>query len=169
MNLGTVTTWHPGLSSACGRIVQRWKTAPRGSDGNEKRGSNDSAAGTDRHRYPIDYTRGVQAALQFLNPRRATGTLRVSVMSATELIQGSRNLAEQRMIEWFLARMPAIAVNDAVSTRAYELMRTYFLSHGLLIVGALLAATALEHGLTLYTLNVRDFRMVPNLSLVRPY
>jgi predicted nucleic acid-binding protein len=86
-----------------------------------------------------------------------------------ELIQGSRNLAEQRMIEWFLARMPAIAVNDAVSTRAYELMRAYFLSHGLLIVDALLAATALEYGLTLYTLNVRDFRMVPNLSLVRPY
>jgi predicted nucleic acid-binding protein len=29
----------------------------------------------------------------------------------------------------------------------------------------LIAATAIEHGMTLLTLNVRDFRLVPGLSL----
>jgi predicted nucleic acid-binding protein len=38
----------------------------------------------------------------------------------------------------------------------------------LLIADALIAATALELGLTLYTRNVRDFQMIPGL-VVRPY
>jgi predicted nucleic acid-binding protein len=117
----------------------------------------------------VDYTRGLPDAVQFLIPRRATGTLRVSVISAMELIQGSRNLAEQRMIERLVARMPGITMSDAIATRAYDLMRAYFLSHGLLIADALLAATTLEHGLTLFTRNVRDFRMIPGLVVIRPY
>ena len=48
-------------------------------------------------------------------------------------------------------------------------MDSFFLSHGLVIPDALIAATALEHGLALYTRNVRDFQMIPSLTLVRPY
>jgi tRNA(fMet)-specific endonuclease VapC len=48
-------------------------------------------------------------------------------------------------------------------------MTSFFLSHGLLIPDALIAATALEHGLDLYSKNVRDFRMIPGLVATRPY
>jgi predicted nucleic acid-binding protein len=48
-------------------------------------------------------------------------------------------------------------------------MDSFFLSHGLLIADALIAATALELGLTLYTPNVRDFQLIPALKVVRPY
>ena len=48
-------------------------------------------------------------------------------------------------------------------------MQSFSLSHGLLLPGALIAATALEDDWKLYTKNVRHFRMIPGLNIVRPY
>ena len=48
-------------------------------------------------------------------------------------------------------------------------VESFYLSHGLLIPDAVIAATALEHGGTLYTKNVRHFRMIEGLNVVRPY
>jgi predicted nucleic acid-binding protein len=48
-------------------------------------------------------------------------------------------------------------------------MQTFTLSHGLEIPDALIAATALELSLPLYTLNDRHFRMIPGLTVLRPY
>ena len=48
-------------------------------------------------------------------------------------------------------------------------MRQYRLSHSLLLPDALIAASALEHGVTLYTKSLRHFRMIPGLTVVRPY
>jgi predicted nucleic acid-binding protein len=67
-----------------------------------------------------------------------------------------------------LRRTTVLPVESGVSQRR-ALMDTFFLSHGLLIPDALIAATALEHGLTLYTRNVRDFQMVPSLVVKQPY
>jgi predicted nucleic acid-binding protein len=41
----------------------------------------------------------------------------------------------------------------------------YVLSHGLQLGDALIAATALEHGLTLLSGNVKHFAKLPHLSL----
>lgn len=48
-------------------------------------------------------------------------------------------------------------------------MDSYFLSHGLLIPDALIAATAVEEGLTLFTRNLRHFQMIPGLTAIAPY
>ena len=68
-----------------------------------------------------------------------------------------------------LRQATVVPIDDATSARALGLMDSFFLSHGLVIPDALIAATALEHGLTLYTRNVRDFQVIPSLTLVRPY
>jgi predicted nucleic acid-binding protein len=47
------------------------------------------------------------------------------------------------------------------------LMESYALSHSLTIPDALIAATALDHDLSPYTLNIRDFRFIPELKLFR--
>jgi predicted nucleic acid-binding protein len=44
-------------------------------------------------------------------------------------------------------------------------METYSLSHKLSIPDALIAATALVHDSELFTLNVKDFRFIPSLTL----
>ena len=49
------------------------------------------------------------------------------------------------------------------------LMESFYHSHGLHLADALIAATALEYDLTLYTRNVRHFRMIPRLTISQPY
>ena len=48
-------------------------------------------------------------------------------------------------------------------------MQRFYLSHGLLIPDALIAATALDYEVTLYAENVYHFLMIPGLTVVRPY
>lgn len=50
---------------------------------------------------------------------------------------------------------------DSIATRAGRLRR----SSGMRVPDALIAATALEHRLTLRTRNVADFQQVPGLRL----
>jgi len=47
-------------------------------------------------------------------------------------------------------------------------MEGYSLSHNLSIPDALIAATAMEHMLELYTLNTKDFQFIPGLMLYHP-
>ncbi|MGH2585182.1 MAG: type II toxin-antitoxin system VapC family toxin [Dehalococcoidia bacterium] len=117
----------------------------------------------------IDDARGIPAATAFLTARLAAGDLRMSVMSAMELVQGCRDRAALARVRQLLQSVTIVPVDAATSQTALQLMDTYFLSHGLLIADALIAATALEHGLTLYTRNVRDFQMIPSLIVKRPY
>lgn len=116
----------------------------------------------------IDGARGVSAARAFLAAQQAAG-ITISIISAMELVRGCRNARELAQVQSFLRQVVALPVTAAISQTAYGLMTTFFLSHGLLIPDSLIGATALEHGLVLHTKNTRDFRMIPNLVVVRPY
>ena len=72
-----------------------------------------------------------------------------------ELIQGCRNLAELRRVEQFLRRFAVRSLSELIGGIGTSLMRRYRLSHGLLLPDALIAATAIEYDVTLYTKNVR--------------
>ena len=63
-----------------------------------------------------------------------------------------------------LAGMTEIAVDRRVADRAGILRRE---TSGLRLPDALIAASALEHGLALVTKNQRDFKRVPALRLHR--
>jgi predicted nucleic acid-binding protein len=56
-----------------------------------------------------------------------------------------------------------LVVDRAIAERAGRLRREL----GVALADALIAATALEHGLALATRNLRDFQHVPKLRLVR--
>lgn len=117
----------------------------------------------------IDATRGRASAQDFLVELRRRDPVQTSVVSAMELIVGCRDSSERRQIERFLGHTVVLPIAPTASEAAYRLVAKYYLSHGLLIADALIAATALDEGLTLYTLNTRHFRMIPDLQLVRPY
>jgi predicted nucleic acid-binding protein len=117
----------------------------------------------------IDAARGLADAGEFLTAQRVVKGIHISIISAMELVAGCRNAVELAQLQQFLQRVIILPISAAVSQRAYQLMESFSLSHGLLIPDALIAATALEHGLTLYTKNVRHFKMIPELTVVRPY
>lgn len=117
----------------------------------------------------IDAERGVRDAIQFLAAQQAAAGVRVSIVSAMELIAGCRNASELANVQQFLAAVTVWPVTATGSQLARQLMESFFLSHRLLIPDALIAATALENGGTLYTKNVKHFQMIPGLTVLRPY
>jgi predicted nucleic acid-binding protein len=117
----------------------------------------------------IDATRGVAQAVSFLAAQRSAGGIHISLISSMELAVGCRNAAELAQLRRFLRRVTVIPVTAPVSQTALDLIETFYLSHGLLIPDALIAATALEHRLPLFTRNTRHFHTIPQLTLIRPY
>ena len=85
-----------------------------------------------------------------------------------ELIQGAKNKAEVAKIEKYLNRFELLHFDKAVSQKSIELVRTYSKSHGLMMPDAIVAATCLENDLTLITYNVKDFRFIDGLKILRP-
>jgi toxin FitB len=85
-----------------------------------------------------------------------------SVVTLCELFGGAR--VDERSVRTLLAPFSALPVEQAIAEQAGRLRR----ATGTRIADALIAATALEHGLTLMTRNVRHFAGVPGLRLVQP-
>ena len=117
----------------------------------------------------IDAERGHPDAVAFVTAQQAASGVRVSAVSAMELIVGCRNTVELTQVRRFLQSVSVIPLDPVISQTALGLVEAHFLSHGLLIPDALIAATALAHGLPLYTKNARHFHMVHHLTVIRPY
>lgn len=82
-----------------------------------------------------------------------------------ELIQGSRDKIELKRINKFLKDFKILPITQKISRKSMELMKTYSISHGLLIPDALIAATAIIKSLPLWTFNRRDFQFIDRLIL----
>ena len=97
-------------------------------------------------------------------------TLHAAVCSVVyvECLQGSKSNREKRIVEGYLARFELCHLTSDISTRTIDLIRTYSNTHGLLLADALIAATCLEHNLTLVTYNINDFQFVEGLRYLKP-
>lgn len=113
----------------------------------------------------IDYLRGKEEAKDQLSADRTKG-LGMSAITYMELMVGARNKKEVVSIKKAFADFEIIELTYAISIKARNLIEMFTKSHGLLIPDALIAATALEFELPLSTLNISDFKFIPNLTLV---
>lgn len=115
----------------------------------------------------IWHLRGYPQATQRLDQLPA---LTLSVVSYLEVLQGMRNKAELAAVRTMLQRRQAsiLPLTEAITKRAIALMESLTLSHGLQMGDALIAATALEHGSSLLTGNVKHFVAVEHL-IVEPF
>ncbi|MDQ3747548.1 MAG: type II toxin-antitoxin system VapC family toxin [Acidobacteriota bacterium] len=114
----------------------------------------------------IDVARGETDAINCCQRLEKTSVLAVSAVTQLELIVGCRNKTELRDLEKFLSRFQILKITDQISDRAVDLLKQYFLSHGLLIADGLIAATALVHNKAFITKNQRDFRFITGLNLL---
>ncbi len=90
----------------------------------------------------------------------------VSIISAMELIYGALNNKELKKLQQFLSLFTIIQLNEKVSLQAFSLIVKYGKSHTLDIPDALIAASCLENNKILFTYNRKDFRFIPNLTLL---
>ncbi len=88
-------------------------------------------------------------------------------MSYLGVLQGIRNKAELAAVKKTLQYRAAtlLPVSEAITWRATELMEAITVSHGLQTGDALIAATALDHGLPVLTANVKHFGAVQGLKV----
>lgn len=92
----------------------------------------------------------------------------ISRATAMELLAGARDKREVAYLDAFLSSYPIIPLSDSIGGTAYDLIKRYAKSHGLHVFDSLIAATALEHCLTLVTKNQRHFAMIDELILQVP-
>lgn len=92
---------------------------------------------------------------------------RISAVTYMELAQGCRDKHELVRVKQGLALVEAeiIPISTSVSDRAMRLIDTYALSHGLQLADALIAACALERGLTVLTANTKHFKSIDSLHI----
>lgn len=93
----------------------------------------------------------------------------LSAITYLELVQGMRDRRELLALQKSLAMRQAerLPLTPAITERATILMDTLALSHGLQVGDALIAATGLEHQLTVLTANTKHFSAVKGLQLER--
>jgi predicted nucleic acid-binding protein len=92
----------------------------------------------------------------------------ISSVSYMEMLQGCRNKTEQKALQKAFRSSPEtiLGLTPGISDRAVELVEQHALSHSLHMADALIAATALEHGLPLLTGNAKHFKVVHGLQVV---
>jgi predicted nucleic acid-binding protein len=114
----------------------------------------------------VDVTRGIAQAADYLDSLSEAWS--VSTITCLELLVGARTQRETADLDLVLSGFRAIPPSEDIARRAYYLIKTYARSHGLDTLDALIAATALEEGLTLATKNRKHFHMIAGLKLEVP-
>lgn len=101
------------------------------------------------------------AVREFIRKHRPS----VSAVSKVEVLGYHQLRMEHRQkLEHIFQILPILGVSDKIIDRAVALRQTRKMSLG----DALIAATALVHGLPVVTANVRDYSWIEELDVVNP-
>ncbi|GAA3989615.1 type II toxin-antitoxin system VapC family toxin [Mucilaginibacter dorajii] len=91
----------------------------------------------------------------------------ISSITKMELILGATNKVDLQKISKNLNRFSVLLINPEINLRAIDLVQSYRLSHGLALADAMIAATAIQTELKLFTYNNKDFKFISKLSLFK--
>ncbi len=111
----------------------------------------------------IDASRDRQPAIRFLSEAADAGPLWSSVLVRSELWVGVRPDEDDRVTD-LLDHLRWQDVTGPIADLAGRLGSRYRRTHHIGLVDLVIAATAIELGGTVATLNVRDFPMFPGLQ-----
>lgn len=91
----------------------------------------------------------------------------ISILSYMEVLQGARDRRDAQESKGFLARrsFQVLPLSERIGQRAAIYVEEYSLGSGIDAVDALIAATAVEHGLALCTGNAKHYRPIAELSV----
>jgi predicted nucleic acid-binding protein len=81
---------------------------------------------------------------------------------------GASNKRELQRLQKDANKLLILPIQEQISTTSISLLGKYTLSHGLDFHDALIAATAAYHHISLFTLNVKDFLFISEVTLYHP-
>ena len=113
----------------------------------------------------IDYLRGLPQAVAFV--RTLDSSICFSSITVAEVYCGVKGADEEEKIKELFAHVPVIPFDLSIAREAGRLVAAYHKSHKLSLPDALIAASCVQTGATLQTLNVRHYPMFA--ALTPPY
>lgn len=114
----------------------------------------------------IDYLNNYKEAVIFIESLIAVN---VSVITQAELLEGSHDKREMTAIQDTISTFSVTYPTKTVFQTAVNYLERYHLKYGILFDDALIAATAVEHNLTLVTTEKKHFKPIKNLKVHCPY
>ena len=115
------------------------------------------------------YREGDPAAAQFIQTLRAVVLPDISQWSMLFLYTWAQSASDQNAVRSTCALSRVHEISAPISKRAAALMDKLPSPSGLTAGDAIVAATALELKLPLYTLDPNRFAAVPRLTAIQPY
>ena len=91
----------------------------------------------------------------------------ISSVTVMELYFGALNKRELNKIKKHLQALNIVHFDTDISESATKLIERFSKSHGLQIPDAIIAATAMTSKIKLFTFNLKDFKYIDGLKLVK--
>lgn len=111
----------------------------------------------------IDLQKGVQKSIY--NFDRLKDRIIISRITACEIIYGAKNKKEKKINKEFIEKLEVIEISEEISKYTYFLLDKYAHAVKLGIADALIAATAIIEGFSLWTLNIKHFKKIKELKI----
>lgn len=116
----------------------------------------------------VDILRGHPAALSWL-ASITNAIIALPGIVMMELIQGCRTKAEQQRMQKVLKDYTLLWPSQDACNRALKHFAAHYPSHGIGILDAIIAETAVEAGFPLHTFNQKHYLPHPTLQTAQPY
>jgi predicted nucleic acid-binding protein len=116
----------------------------------------------------VDILRGQPTAVSWL-ASISTEIIALPGIVMMELIQGCRTKAEQLRMHKVLKEYSLLWPSNDACNRALKHFASHYPSHGIGILDALIAETAVEAGFPLHTFNQKHYLPHPHLLTIQPY
>jgi len=91
----------------------------------------------------------------------------ISSVTVMELYFGALNKRELNKIKKHLQALNIVHFDTDISESAIKLIERFSKSHGLQIPDAIIAATAMTSKIKLFTFNLKDFKYIDGLKLIK--
>jgi predicted nucleic acid-binding protein len=116
----------------------------------------------------VDLWRKHPPALSWAEAQREL-VIGVHVLVGMELVEGVRNSRELAHLDRLLADYDVVFLTPSDCVWASEQHRRLRLGHGVGVLDALIASSAVRLNVPLYTLNLKHFQSLPDVKAIRPY
>lgn len=114
-----------------------------------------------------DVLRGVVPAVEWFS--KLDDLPAVPGFVVMELIQGANDAAQVRQVLKLVAPLTIIWPSESECNQALSNFAIYRLSHGLGLLDALIASCVVGRSATLFSMNLKHYRAVPELVVETPY
>lgn len=116
----------------------------------------------------IDLQRNKEQAIQFFKNNKE---LSISIITSFEIITGFRSLTQLKSFNTFLLEnnISILHCSTKISFLSSELFSKYRFINYMDFADVIIAATAYHHKKALATLNVKHFRDIKEIDIIKPY